>query len=388
MRKAVGVLIVVLSMAAGMYLLDWQMQTLHPIQDSPKLKFEMTFLGDQILSSKWPGDGLVVGGLSGLAWSSLNKIIYAISDDRGRNGASRFYELKLSFLENNKPELNISGVHLLRTENGKTFPDRSLDPEGIAVDRRGWIYVSSEGDLEAKTLAPPVILQLDQKGQVKRRSHFQAPFFDIEKVGEYGIRYNMAFESLDILEPERILVTTTETALYQDGPLASLNEGTVVRIASYSMDREGELTPLHQKVYPLSKLPARREVSRSVMGVPDILILKPDEYLVLERAYLADRAKLRVKLFYADCRPATEVQALPSLQNQTYEPCQKKDLYDFDLLIGKLNEIHPVIDNIEGMTWGPELEGGGRLLIFISDNNFRTEQKTQILFFRVESSFF
>jgi hypothetical protein len=41
------------------------------------------------------------------------------------------------------------------------------------------------------------------------------------------------------------------------------------------------------------------------------------------------------------------------------------------------------IDNIEGVTFGPDLPNGHKTLIFVSDNNFSKEQKTQFLLFEV-----
>ncbi|WP_353734985.1 esterase-like activity of phytase family protein [Okeania sp. SIO2C2] len=54
--------------------------------------------------------------------------------------------------------------------------------------------------------------------------------------------------------------------------------------------------------------------------------------------------------------------------------CKKKLLLDFSTL-----EI--VLDNIEGITFGPKLADGQRSLILVSDNNFNPLQITQILIF-------
>ena len=45
--------------------------------------------------------------------------------------------------------------------------------------------------------------------------------------------------------------------------------------------------------------------------------------------------------------------------------------------------IKPVIYNIEGVTFGPILANGHRSLIFVTDNNFNTKEKTQFLLFEV-----
>ena len=49
-----------------------------------------------------------------------------------------------------------------------------------------------------------------------------------------------------------------------------------------------------------------------------------------------------------------------------------------------LRKLNVLLDNIEGLTFGPNLSQGDRSLILVSDNNFQTIQKTQILAFRLK----
>jgi len=43
----------------------------------------------------------------------------------------------------------------------------------------------------------------------------------------------------------------------------------------------------------------------------------------------------------------------------------------------------PWIDNIEGVSFGPDLSHGHRSLVLVSDNNFNPDQITQFLAFEV-----
>lgn len=45
----------------------------------------------------------------------------------------------------------------------------------------------------------------------------------------------------------------------------------------------------------------------------------------------------------------------------------------------------PVLDNIEGITWGPTLASGNRTLVLVSDNNFSGTQFTQFVALEVTS---
>ena len=62
---------------------------------------------------------------------------------------------------------------------------------------------------------------------------------------------------------------------------------------------------------------------------------------------------------------------------------KKTLLLDFSSVRSELTS--GIVDNIEGMTFGPELENGHKSLVFISDNNFNAfgTQLTQIILFEV-----
>jgi hypothetical protein len=48
-----------------------------------------------------------------------------------------------------------------------------------------------------------------------------------------------------------------------------------------------------------------------------------------------------------------------------------------------MDDLKIYTDNIEGVTFGPTLPNGHRTLIFISDNNFASFEKTQLLLFEI-----
>jgi len=58
-------------------------------------------------------------------------------------------------------------------------------------------------------------------------------------------------------------------------------------------------------------------------------------------------------------------------------PVRKKLLLD-------LSDLGIKLDNLEGMTLGSRLKDGSQALILVSDNNFKEEQVTQFLIFRLE----
>jgi len=75
------------------------------------------------------------------------------------------------------------------------------------------------------------------------------------------------------------------------------------------------------------------------------------------------------------------------------------DVTGVDSLAGRLGDVRPVqktllldlrtlgipLDNVEGMTIGPDLPDGRRSLVLVSDNNFAASQFTQFLLFALGS---
>jgi hypothetical protein len=81
----------------------------------------------------------------------------------------------------------------------------------------------------------------------------------------------------------------------------------------------------------------------------------------------------------ADMKSGSDVKDIDALtDNTSVKPVSKQLLLNMD-------DLGIYIDNIEGITWGPTLPNGNRTLLLVSDNNFQSFQKTQILLFEVAS---
>jgi len=62
---------------------------------------------------------------------------------------------------------------------------------------------------------------------------------------------------------------------------------------------------------------------------------------------------------------------------RSLRPVTKRLVFDLDTL-------NIVLDNVEGMTFGPRLPDGRRTLILVSDDNFSPTQFTQFLAFAID----
>ncbi|HEX8044819.1 esterase-like activity of phytase family protein, partial [Rhizobium sp.] len=185
---------------------------------------------------------------------------------------------------------------------------------------------------------------------------------------------NLAFEGLTFLAGGDLLVGM-ESALYQDGPMTTLTNGTLARLIRYDA-ATGEQKA--QYVYPVSPIPQApaKPGGWNDFGVSEILALDDRHGLSIERGYAQDIGN-SVVINMFDLDGATDVSSIPSLAktDQRIVPVRKTQVMD-------LRALGLAPDNIEGVTFG-KAKDGTDVLIFVADNNFNPTQKTQFFAFKV-----
>lgn len=205
-----------------------------------------------------------------------------------------------------------------------------------------------------------------------------------DKNRKQGIRNNLAFESLSITPDNQRLFTATENALIQDGAEAKPKLGSYCRILQYNL-----LTKLPEKEFLYKTEPVAEIFNlggRFASGLPDLLALdNQGNFLSIERSFTG--LGFAVSLFQVSLAGADEIQKIDSLlavDFQKIKPVKKKLLLDLRTLSVLFNKLDILLDNIEGLTLGPSLPDGQRSLILISDNNFNSLQRQQILAFKLK----
>ncbi len=340
-------------------------------------------------------EGTTVGGLSALTYDPKTGQFYALSDDHG-SGQARIYELNLPITQaDGATEFGPAEVKgLIRPKDSEGQPyGGSFDPEGLALTPQGSFFVSTEG--EPSQGLPPGLFEFDRvSGDLLRELRvpekfvpvFQAPSDEAtqpsstEPVQIQGVQSNQGFESLSLSatgmapgEPVR-LFAATEGPLVQDKTATSINAAPRDRLLHYYLG-EGRPLLVAEHLYPLEPLPG------SVFhGLSEILALDGEgHFLGLERALTP--LGFDAKLFQFTLAGATDISGTESLRGTLVdiEPIQKQ-------LLLHLNELGIGLDNLEGMSWGPRLPDGSRSLLLISDDNFKSFQKTQILLFKVDAT--
>ncbi|MCB0411834.1 MAG: esterase-like activity of phytase family protein [Bdellovibrionales bacterium] len=391
-QKGIGLLIIAVSLVAGVYLMDrfqgvqvaWKPGEGKPsglIQKDKDLHLE--FIKDWMYPTGTKVGSYELGGISALAFVPESQQILALSDDRGRNGPPRFFIFE--WKTQGQLDLVPKKAVPLKEKGGMNFSKRVVDPEGIASLGNEQFLWSSEGELELPPFHGPRWIRANFNGDFLGEIPIPKVFWDETKIN-FGIRPNLSFEALTVDPSKRWVYAMTESSLQQDGDVSDFENGTQLRIVELdhqgdSFDQTGEF------VYDLSRIPTGNEpvagLEVATIGASEILALGQRMFLIIERAYLARRDRNLVRLFFADCLQATDVQCMETLKGMKYTKCEKREILKFEDVEDKLRSGVTRVQNIEGMTWWRDLQLGKDYLLFVSDNNFNDKLVTQFLLFEM-----
>jgi len=339
---------------------------------------DINFIGQATLPNNLTFQNTAIGGLSGITYDPKKNLYYAISDDRGQKAPARFYTLKIDLSKGKLTNGGVVpvGVTTLLNENGQKFPTGETDTEGIALTSKDTVFISSEGDVSQ--LINPFIKEFSLSSGKEITTLPIPEKFLPDKNGKQGIRNNLAFESLTIIPNEKKLFTATENALIQDGSEAKANTSTPCRILQYNL-----LTKQLEKefLYQTEPVAPLLDISKHfASGLSDLLAIdNRGEFLSLERTFTG--LGFYIALFQVSLEEADDIHNIKSMKQadtKSIKPVQKKLLLD-------LRKLDVLLDNIEGLTFGSKLPDGQPSLILISDNNFNSLQRTQILAFRLRT---
>lgn len=344
----------------------------------------LSLIGEQRVPHNFQFNGFTVGGFSGIDYDPKTNQWVLISDDSAGRSTACLYKAKLNYDHHHFYNVKFTDVHLLKQKDGspyKSINQYKHSKSGIIPDFEsvrfdpllGSIWYTNEGD--RKKGISPFIRQAKRNGQYL--SDLRIPnHFKIAK-RKYGVRDNLSFEASTFTPDGEFYLTSTEAPLYQDGRVSSSNEGSYTRLTKYH--RSGTLKA--EYAYPVSSLPIKPDKEKEAeTGISEILAINTNELLVLERSSIKSNDESyhnEIRLFKVNMRFATDISHITSLQSNAFIPVTKKLILDFNT-IGL-----PVIDNLEGITWGPKLSNGHDSLVLVSDNNFNSSEVTQFLAFDV-----
>ncbi len=379
-RRRTGVLLLI---ATTVVLLAGTAAVPAPADNSDEVRTVagVEFLGEAVVDSGTVFAGTEVGGLSSISYDRLRGVYYIISDDQGNRDTGdpvRYYTAAIDFSDGSLDtgDVTFTDVTTLSYVRNKPFAPGGLDPEGLVLGTPNQLFVSSEGNIFADPIIDPFIRRYNRNGKVTAR--LPIPYKYIPNGVDHGVRFNLSFESLNLTPNRRYLVTAGEGALFQDGPASTFDNASLARILAYDLRRR---TPVAEYVYEVGPW-AEPSGIFGVNGIVEVLpIDNAGTMLVMERSFsvggvLGGGTGNVVAIYEVSTRGATDVLDIDALYNGggpiEFDAVEKTLLFEFD-------DLGIPIDNIEGMTFGPNLTDGRRSLVIVSDNNFSAGQFTQFV---------
>jgi hypothetical protein len=338
---------------------------------------------------RWPHDllfaGTNVGGLSAIDYDPGSGLYYLASDDRSAQDPARLYTARIRYDGAGLQEVNLQSVIPLRGPSQQLFTSSKAPEPGIATPDAEALRVlpggksllwSSEGDF-ARGFGPQIIESATDGSWQQQWS--LPPGHDLPHQPNQGPRNNFTLEGMAVSDDGKTLWVAMEAPLRQDGPMPSPGRaGGPVRITAYDMATQ---QPVRQLAYVPDALPAGLWIQRRALnGISEILADGPDHLLVLERSF-APPLRFGARIYRISTRPEAGSNTLnqPQLTSGNHQPLSKTLV--LDLTDAGLRSV----DNIEGMSWGPPLSDGRRVLLLVSDNNFNPAEITQFVALRQET---
>ncbi|MGH1488943.1 MAG: esterase-like activity of phytase family protein [Acidimicrobiales bacterium] len=355
-------------------------------QNSVKTVAGVEVLGEVVVPSGTMFEETEIGGLSSISFDPARRLYYVLADDQGNrtdaNGEPtgdpvRHYTIDIDLDDGtlDDGDVTFEAVTPLLDLRRRAFAPGGVDPEGLVV-RGGSLYISSEGNTLSDPIIDPFIRRYNRQGRVV--GQLPIPDHYLSNGTDRGVRFNLAFESLNLTPNGATLVTAAEGALFQDGPASTFENGSLARILEYRFGSRGASAEYVYEVEPWAE-------PSNIFGVNGIVEVLPIDnagtMLVMERSFsvggtLGGGTGNVVSIYEISTDGATDVLEIDALYEDgapvELVPVSKRLVFEFD-------DLGVPIDNIEGMTFGPPLPDGRQTLMIVSDNNFSANQFTQFV---------
>ncbi len=354
--------------------------------EGAQMVVDVEFLGEVIVPTGTVFEATEIGGLSSITFDAQRNVYYVLSDDQGNRPTGdpvRFYTVAIDLADGTLDEEDVDflAVEQLFDDGNMPYAPGGLDPEGFTLGRPGFLFMSSEGNTLADPIIDPFIKRYNRQGRVT--ATLPVPDKYIPNGVDKGVRFNLAFESLNPTPDGRHLVTAGEGALFQDGPASTFTNGSLARILLYDL---GKRTPTSEYVYEVGPWAEPSDIF-GVNGIVEVLpIDNAGTMLVMERSFsvggnLGGGTGNVVVINEISTQGATDVLDVDALYEGgspiPFTPVSQREIFAYD-------DLGIPIDNVEGMTFGPTLPDGRRTLVTVSDNNFAAGQFTQFIVLALE----
>lgn len=342
-----------------------------------KQDVSLKFLDEYILKDSVSFNNSIVGGLSGVDYS---KGYYYFVVDDARN--PRFLKAKINIQENKIQSIDFKKVVYLKDSTNPFYKNYVLDLESIFIDEdTQQVNFVSEGSIARRK--SPSVFTTDSLGNFIH--NYKIPDYFVPNA-IVKLKHNGAFEGSSKSIDHKGFWVAMESPLIVDGDEPTFKKtSSPIRITYFDNQKKQATKQFAYQLDSISK-PPKGDVNLN--GLTAILEFKKDNFLIIERAYQSgyDVYGNTLRIFHASIdKNTTNILETESLKETKYTPLNKKLLLDFNDIKDQLTES--IIDNIEGITFGPKLENGNQTLLLVSDDNFQAygRQLNQFILLEIQN---
>ena len=322
-------------------------------------KIELKFLDEFVLADSLQFKNTVIGGLSGVDYA--NQKFYFIVDDARK---PRFLTANISIKNDTINNISFKNVIHLKDSTELYYKENALDLESIFVNEKTQeINFISEGSIRKNK--KPLVFKTTLTGGFLIDFKLPKSFKKLE-----NIKHNAVFEASSRSVKNNGFWVAMEGVLKSDGREPTFKKTKSPIRITYFNNKTNKATK--QFAYQLDSITKPAKGNINLNGVTAILEYKENSFFIVERTYQngygAYGNTIKIYNAYID-KETTNIINYTSLKEANYIPLKKKLLFNFESVKSKLTE--GIIDNIEGITFGPKLSNGNQSLILVSDDNFQ-----------------
>lgn len=338
-----------------------------------KEKLQLHFLNEYIVKDSLLIDNTVIGGISGIDYHENQ--YYMVVDDAKK---PRVIIGGIQIEEDSIKSINFKKV--IKLDNTNSFSKQNaLDLESIFISNNK-INLVSEGAINIGK--NPTIFAVDMKGEFQKEFNIPSYFKANSKAEP---KHNAVFEGSSKSFDKKGFWVAMEGVLAADGEEATFHKTQSPIRITYFDNQTKKATK--QFAYQLEKIDNPAKGNINLNGVTAILEYQKNHFFIVERIYQSGYGTLgnTIRIFKATIKEeSTNTLSIKSLKKEAYIPLKKELVFDFKNVQHKLTDT--IIDNIEGITLGPNLSNGNRSLILVSDDNFQVygKQLNQFLLLEID----
>lgn len=325
---------------------------------------QLKFVDEYIVQDSLVFKNTIIGGISGIDY---HKDKYYMVVDDAKDPRILVTDINISNDKINAVEF-LSLFQLKDTTN-QFYKENALDLESIFVDDFERINLVSEGKIyKGKN---PSIFTIDKNDGLVEQISIPEYFKANSKAKP---KHNGTFEGSSVSYNRKGFWVAMEAPMKADGEEPTFHKTQSPIRITYFDNQFKKATK--QFAYQLEKIDKPAKGKINLNGVTAILEYAENQFFVIERIYQSGYGALgnTVRIFKAKIdNKSTNTLNIQSLKQTNYIPLKKELMFDFELAKDQLTD--GIIDNIEGITFGPKLSNGNQSLILVSDDNFQVYGK-------------